>query len=57
MRRVFQTISWISLAVTGLAPLLFYTGSLGLEQSKMILLIATFGWFVHTPLWMGRETP
>jgi len=57
MRRVFQTISWISLAVTVLAPLLFYTDTLALEQSKTILLIATLGWFVHTPLWMGRETP
>lgn len=55
MRRLFQTVSWISLVVTVVAPLLFYTGNMDLEQSKVLLLIATCVWFVQTPLWMGRE--
>lgn len=59
MRRIFQTISWIALAGTFLSPVLFFAGSINLQQSKMLLLMATIVWFVHTPLWMGRnqETP
>jgi hypothetical protein len=42
------------LAATILPSLLFLTGTISLDQSKMILLLASIGWFVHTPLWMGR---
>ncbi len=56
MRRVFQLLSWTSLAATILPSLLFLSGRLSLEQSKWILLLATTGWFVVTPLWMGRKT-
>ena len=55
MRRVFQVLSWISLAATILPSVLFLSGDLSLERSKWILLLATIGWFVVTPLWMGRE--
>ncbi len=54
MRRVFQTISWISLAATIIPSVLFLAGSMTLDQSKNWLLLATIVWFVHTPLWMGR---
>ena len=54
MRRVFQLLSWLSLAGTILPSVLFLGGQLSLDQSNMILLLATIGWFVHTPLWMGR---
>jgi hypothetical protein len=55
MRRVFQTISWIALAGTILPSILYLRGDVSLEQSKLLLLLATIGWFVHAPLWMGRE--
>jgi len=55
MRRVCQTISWISLALTIFPSVLFLTGHVDLDQSKFIQLLATIGWFVFTPLWMGRE--
>lgn len=54
MRRIYQTISWLSLAATILPSVLFLAGTLDLDQTKMIMLLATLGWFVHTPLWMGR---
>ena len=55
MRRMLQVLSWISLAATILPSILFLTGDLPLERSKWILLLATIGWFVVTPLWMGRD--
>ena len=55
MRRVYQVISWISLAGTILPSVLFLAGQVDLDQSKLILLLATIGWFVHTPLWMGSN--
>ncbi|QDT96617.1 hypothetical protein [Gimesia aquarii] len=55
MRRIIQTISWLALAGTFLSPVLFFAGMIDLEQSKRILLLATIIWFVHTPMWMGRE--
>lgn len=55
MRRIYQTISWISLAGTILPAILFFTGDLDLESAQRLMLLATIGWFVHTPLWMGRE--
>jgi hypothetical protein len=57
MRRVYQTISWIALAATVVPSLLYLAGRIDLEQSKQLVLLATIGWFVHAPLWMGREPP
>jgi uncharacterized membrane protein len=55
MRRVYQTITWISLAATILPSILFLAGRITLDQSKAALLVATIAWFVSTPLWMGRK--
>ncbi|MFP6763328.1 MAG: hypothetical protein VB858_06915 [Planctomycetaceae bacterium] len=54
-RRVFQTISGLCLAGTVLPSVLFLGGLISLEQSRTLLLLATVGWFVQTPFWMGRE--
>jgi hypothetical protein len=55
MRWVFQAISWIALAGTILPAMLYLRGDVTLEQSKLLLLLATIGWFVQAPLWMGRD--
>lgn len=57
IRRIVQVLSWISLAATILPSIFFLAGDVSLEQSKWMLLLATIGWFVVTPLWMGREVP
>jgi len=56
-RRVFQTISGLCLVGTVLPSILFLTGLISLEQSRTLLLLATIGWFVQTPFWMGRTDP
>jgi ABC-type uncharacterized transport system permease subunit len=57
MRRIYQIISWVSLTATILPAILFLAGTLDLNQTKMMMVLATLGWFVHTPLWMGRAVP
>lgn len=54
MRRVLQILSWISLAATIASSILFVMDRISLDQSKLILGLATVVWFVATPLWMGR---
>ena len=55
MRRVLQVISWAALAGTIVPSALYLAGRIDLAQSKWALLVATFVWFIATPLWMGRK--
>ena len=55
MRRILQTISWLSLAAVVLPALLFLYGSVELTAVKSTLLVATIAWFIATPMWMGKE--
>jgi hypothetical protein len=56
MRFVLQIVSWASLAATALAPILFLIGRIKLDQSKMLLFVATAVWFATASLWMGRPS-
>jgi hypothetical protein len=55
MRRLLQAISWIAFAATIAPSVLFLAGQLTLDQTKLIMLVATIVWFSATPLWMGRN--
>lgn len=47
----------VSLIMLGLviAPcVLFFCGLLSADSMKMAALVGTAGWFVATPLWIGR---
>lgn len=55
MRKIVQAVSWLALAATILPAVSFLTGSLELDNVKLIMNVAMVGWFVATPLWMGRE--
>ena len=55
MRRVLQTISWLSLGAVIVPSLLFLMGQINLELVKRIMLAATCVWFVITPFWMERN--
>jgi apolipoprotein N-acyltransferase len=55
MRTILQIISWTACAATLLAPLLFLTGQMTLDQVKLSLLVTTILWFAVTSLWMGRK--
>lgn len=56
MRVLLQLVSFIALAGVIVPPLLFLMGKLDLDRTKMLMLVATIGWFAITPLWMGRPT-
>lgn len=55
MRTAAQIISLISLCAVSLPCLLLVTGSLGLEAVQWLASLGTIGWFVATPIWMGRS--
>ena len=55
MRRVFQAISAVAIALTILPSALFLAGKVQLDRMKLVMLLAMIVWFVVTPLWMGRE--
>ena len=55
MRRILQTVSWISLALSILPSLGFYFGWMDLDRQKQVLLVAMIVWFLVTPMWMGRR--
>ena len=54
MRMILQIASWLALAASALAPLLFVAEQLSLPQSKLAMLLAAIVWFSTAPLWMGR---
>jgi len=55
MRKVLQTVSWISLAALVLPSVLFMAGKVGLDNLKITMLLATVVWFAVTPFWMERK--
>jgi hypothetical protein len=55
MRRFLVVLSVAALAWLAAAAVLFCTGALDLERTKIHLLLATVLWFVSTPFWMARE--
>ncbi len=54
MRLLLQIVSWVALAVTALAPVLYLFGQLALPRTQLIMLLATIAWFATTPFWMDR---
>ena len=55
MKKIMETISYLSLALIIVAPSLFYTEKITLEMNKTLMLIATIAWFASALCWMGRE--
>lgn len=55
MKPLLQTVSAAALAGTILPSLLYFRGTIDLDQAKLWMLVATFAWFAATPFWMGRK--
>jgi len=55
MKKIMETISYLSLVLIVAAPSLFYAGAIDLEMNKMLMLLATIVWFASALCWMGRE--
>jgi hypothetical protein len=54
MKRLLPWLSWLSLVVVIVPPLLYLAGSLDKETMKHAMLFGTIGWFATVPWWMGR---
>ena len=55
MRRILQFVSWTALAATIAPSALLLAGQVTLDQTKLIMLVATVVWFFVTPFWMGQK--
>lgn len=55
MKRIIEIISWISLALIVVAPVLYYAGNITLETNKLLMLVATVVWFASSLCRMGRK--
>jgi hypothetical protein len=50
-----RILSWLALAGTIVPSVLFLTGRLTLDQTKLWMLVATVVWFASAPVWMDRQ--
>jgi hypothetical protein len=54
MKLAVQITSWLALAATIVPPFVFLAGRMSLDQTKLIMLLATIAWFATAPSWVGR---
>ena len=54
MKTAARFVSLVALAGTILPSVLFFTGQMDLDATKLWMLVATIVWFGATPLWMDR---
>lgn len=52
---IAKPVSWLSLILIVLPPILFFTGSIGHDLMNILLLVGTFIWFISASLWMKSE--
>ena len=55
MNTISKIASLVALAITIVPSVLYFLGMLDIETMKWIALAGTIGWFIATPMWMGRE--
>ena len=47
-----KPISWVSLMLIVVPPVLYFTDSITTEMMGLLLLLGTIIWFATAPLWM-----
>ncbi len=55
MNHIAKLVSLITLGLVIGPCLLYFMGMIGLDTVKLAALVGTLGWFIATPMWMGRE--
>lgn len=50
-----KPISWVSLLLIVVPPVLYITDSITADMMNLLLLVGTIIWFVTAPLWMRGE--
>ncbi|WP_436717517.1 hypothetical protein U8335_11875 [Roseiconus lacunae] len=57
MNYIAKLVSLITLGLVIGPCLLHLMGTIGLDTVKVAALGGTVGWFIATPIWMGRKLP
>lgn len=52
---IAKPVSWASLLLIVVPPLLYFTESIGSTLMNQLLLAGTFIWFISASLWMKSE--
>ncbi len=52
---VAKPVSWSSLALIVVPPILFFTGAIKQDIMEQLMLAGTLIWFVSASLWMKSE--
>jgi len=52
---IAKPVSWISLLLIIVPPVLYFTGTLCSEMMNALLLAGTLIWFITASLWMKAE--
>ncbi len=55
MKVVLRIISVIGLLLTIIPSILVFTGTLEINQHKVLMLIGTVIWFSTAPFWLGKQ--
>ena len=57
MTSILKLASLVTLGLVIVPCVLYFAGMIGLGTVKGTALVGTIGWFIATPLWMGRGLP
>lgn len=52
---IVKPVSWLSLALIVVPPILYFSGSLSQAAMNQFMLAGTFIWFISAALWMKSE--
>ena len=55
MKAVTRIIAWTGLATTALGPILTFTGAIGVETNKIVMIAGMIVWFVGATPWLGAK--
>lgn len=52
---IAKPVSWASLLLIVVPPILYFTGAIGTSLMTQLLLAGTFIWFISASMWMKSE--
>jgi hypothetical protein len=55
LHAIAKPVSWISLLLIVVPPILYFTGTICSEMMNALLLAGTFVWLITASLWMKSE--
>jgi hypothetical protein len=55
MTTFLKSISYVGLAITVLAPLLFWNGKITIDGTKTLLIVGMILWFATSIFWIKHE--